>query len=191
MFQNRKYNFSTLTDQELIELFVQKNDSRIIAELYQRFGHLVFGVCMKYLKHIQDAEDLTIELFADLPQKLKNHKILHFKSWLYITTKNSCLMLLRKKNGFNSSIDDQFEDKAEEENLSSKEILETKLEALEIALKELNDKQATCIKAFFLEKRCYDEISKAENLTINEVKSHIQNGKRNLKIILSKLISEK
>lgn len=180
-----------MTDQELIELFVQKNDSRIIAELYQRFGHLVFGVCMKYLKHIQDAEDLTIELFADLPQKLKNHKILHFKSWLYITTKNSCLMLLRKKNGFNSSIDDQFEDKAEEENLSSKEILETKLEALEIALKELNDKQATCIKAFFLEKRCYDEISKAENLTINEVKSHIQNGKRNLKIILSKLISEK
>lgn len=168
---------------------MQKTDNRIIAELYKRYGHLVFGVCMKYLKHIQNSEDLTIELFADLPQKLKNHKILHFKSWLYTTTKNSCLMILRKKNGFNSNIDDQFEDKAEEENLSSKEILEIKLEALEIALKELNDKQATCIKAFYLEKRCYDEISKAENLTLNEVKSHIQNGKRNLKMILSKLIS--
>lgn len=191
MFLKRKYNFSSLTDQELIELFVQKNDNRIIAELYQRFGHLVFGVCMKYLKHIQDAEDLTIELFADLPQKLKSHKILHFKSWLYITAKNSCLMLLRKRNGFNSNIDDQFEDKAEEDNLSSKEILETKLEALEIAIEELNEKQASCVKAFYLEKRCYDEISITENLTLKEVKSHIQNGKRNLKIILSKLISEK
>ncbi|MBM3186330.1 MAG: sigma-70 family RNA polymerase sigma factor [Bacteroidetes bacterium] len=191
LFQNRKYNFSSLTDQELIELFVQKNDSRIIAALYQRYGHLVFGVCMKYLKHIQNAEDLTIELFSDLPQKLKNHKILHFKSWLYITTKNSCLMILRKKNEFKSNIHDQIVDEAEEDSLSSKEILETKLEALEIALEEINEKQATCIKAFYLEKRCYDEISRMHSLTLHEVKSHIQNGKRNLKIILSKLISEK
>lgn len=146
---------------------------------------------MKYLKQIQNAEDLTVELFADLPKKLKNHKILHFKSWLYITTKNSCLMIIRKKKGYNSIIDDQFLDKAEEDNLSSKEILETKLEALEIALQDLNEKQAICIKAFYLEKRCYEEISKTENLTLNEVKSHIQNGKRNLKMILSKLISEK
>jgi len=191
VFRNRKNNYSSLSDQELIELFVLKNDSQVIAELYKRYGHLVFGVCMKYLKHIQDAEDLTIELFADLPQKLKSHKILHFKSWLYITTKNSCLMLLRKKNGYNSSIEDLNLDIADEGRISTKEILETKLEALEIALEELNEKQAICIKAFYLEKRCYDEISKLENLTINEVKSHIQNGKRNLKMILSKLISEK
>ena len=191
MFRNRKNNYSSLSDQELIELFVLKNDSQVIAELYERYGHLVFGVCMKYLKHIQNAEDLTIALFADLPQKLKSHKILHFKSWLYITTKNSCLMLLRKKNGYNSSIEDLNLDIADEGRISTKEILETKLEALEIALEELNEKQAICIKAFYLEKRCYDEISKLENLTINEVKSHIQNGKRNLKMILSKLISEK
>jgi RNA polymerase sigma-70 factor (ECF subfamily) len=100
-------------------------------------------------------------------------------------------MLLRKKNGYNSSIEDLNLDIADEGRISTKEILETKLEALEIALEELNEKQAICIKAFYLEKRCYDEISKLENLTLNEVKSHIQNGKRNLKMILSKLISEK
>jgi RNA polymerase sigma-70 factor (ECF subfamily) len=191
LFLKRKYDLKSFSDKDLIDLYVQKGDNQVIEELYLRYGHLVFGVCMKYLKHIQNAEDLTIELFADLPQKLKSHKILHFKSWLYITTKNSCLMLLRKKNGYNSNIDDQFEDKAEEDNLSSKEILETKLEALEIAIEELNEKQASCVKAYYLEKRCYDEISKTENLTLKEVKSHIQNGKRNLKIILSKLISEK
>ena len=191
MFRNRKNNYSSLSDQELIELFVLKNDSQVIAELYKRYGHLVFGVCMKYLKHIQNAEDLTIELFAELPEKLLNHTILHFKSWLYATTKNSCLMLLRKKNGCNSSIEDLNLDIADEGRISTKEILETKLEALEIALEELNEKQAICIKAFYLEKRCYDEISKMEGLTLNEVKSHIQNGKRNLKMILSKLITEK
>jgi RNA polymerase sigma-70 factor (ECF subfamily) len=145
---------------------------------------------MKYLKHIQNAEDLTIELFTELPHKILNHKILNFKSWLYITTKNSCLMFLRKKNGYKSSIEDLNIDTACEDRVSTKEILETKLVALEIALEELNEKQAICIKAFYLEKRCYDEISKLENLTLKEVKSHIQNGKRNLKMILSKLITE-
>jgi RNA polymerase sigma-70 factor (ECF subfamily) len=100
-------------------------------------------------------------------------------------------MLLRKKNGYNSSIEDLHLDKADEDRISTKEILEIKLEALEIALKELNEKQAICIKSFYLEKRCYDEISKMEGLTLNEVKSHIQNGKRNLKMILSKLFTEK
>jgi RNA polymerase sigma-70 factor (ECF subfamily) len=145
---------------------------------------------MKYLKHIQNAEDLTIELFTELPHKILNHKILNFKSWLYITTKNSCLMFLRKNNGYKSSIEDLNIDTAFEDRVSTKEILETKLVALEIALEELNEKQAICIKAFYLEKRCYDEISKLENLTLKEVKSHIQNGKRNLKMILSKLITE-
>lgn len=179
-----------MTDQELIELYIRKNDNQIVEELYLRYSHLVFGVCMKYLKHIQNAEDLTIDLFAELPQKLTTHKIIHFKSWLYTTTKNSCLMILRKRNGYKTNIDDQFIEQTEDENLSSKEILEIKLEALEIALGELNEKQATCIKAFYLEKRCYDQISKTENLTLNEVKSYIQNGKRNLKLILSKLITE-
>ncbi len=191
MFHKQKYELKSFSDQELIDLYVHNGDNQVIAEFYKRYGHLVFGVCMKYIKHIQNSEDLTTELFAKLPQQIKNHKINHFKSWLYTSTKNSCLMILRKKNSYNSSFDDQIIDILEEDSLSSKEILEQKLEALEIALKELNEKQAICIKAFYFQKRCYDEISKTENLTLNEVKSHIQNGKRNLKMILSKLISEK
>lgn len=191
MFFNRKYKLESQSDQDLIHLFLKKGDSQVVSEFYNRYGHLVFGVCMKYLKHIQNSEDLTIEIFAELPQKIKKHKILHFKSWLYTTTKNSCLMLLRKKKDYNSIIDVQFADTAWEDCLSSKELLEIKLEALEIALQDLNEKQAICIKAFYLEKRCYDEICKTENLKLKEVKSHIQNGKRNLKLILSKLISEK
>lgn len=191
MFRNRKYNYSSLSDQELIELYVHKKDSLVIAELYNRYSHLVFGVCMKYLKHIQNSEDLTIELFTELPQKIINHKILHFKSWLYTTTKNSCFMLLRKKNGYNSSIEDLHLDTADEDRISTKEILELKLEALETAINELNENQSICIKAFYLDRKSYDEICQKYNFTVNEVKSNIQNGKRNLKLILSKIISKK
>lgn len=116
---------------------------------------------MKYLKRAQKAENLTIDIFGDLTQKIKNHKPVQFKSWLYTTAKNPYLMLLRKNNGNNTSIDDQFEKTAGEDSLSSKELLETKLEALEIVLKKLNEKQAFCLKAVYLEKLCCQEISKA------------------------------
>ena len=191
MFLRRKYDFDSNSDEELVALYKLKKDNLIIAEFYKRYGHLVFGVCMKYTKNVHNAEDLTIQLFGELSEKIKKHQINHFKSWLFTATKNSCLMLLRKRNIKTTSFEDLMEDKTDEDALSTKEILELKLEALEIALEELNEKQAICIKAFYLEKRCYDEISKMEGLTLNEVKSHIQNGKRNLKMILSKLFTEK
>jgi RNA polymerase sigma-70 factor (ECF subfamily) len=191
LFLKRKYDFNSQSDQELLSFYKLKEDNQVIAEFYERYSHLVFGLCMKYLKNVQNAEDLTIELFADLNEKIKKHEISHFKSWLYTTTKNSCLMVLRKKNFKTSSFEEQFENKAEDENLSSKEILELRLDALENALQELSKNQSLCITAFYLQKKSYDEICKSQNLTLNEVKSHIQNGKRNLKIILSNLISEK
>ena len=180
------------SDQELIEQFAQKMDNEIIGEFYKRYGHLVFGVCMKYLKNVQNAEDLTIELFGELSEKIKQHRIVHFKSWLYISTKNSCLMSLRKKSFHSASFDEHtFSIEEEEANINSKEILEFKLKALENAIDQLNEIQAICIKDFYIKKSCYEEISKSHHLTLNEVKSHIQNGKRKLKIILSKVISEK
>jgi RNA polymerase sigma-70 factor (ECF subfamily) len=191
LFLKRHHFYTSSSDQELLEFFDKKKDNQIIGEFYNRYGHLVFGVCMKYLKNVQNAEDLTIELFGELGEKLKQHKIVHFKSWLYVTTKNSCLMLLRKKNFHVLSFDETSEYRDEENSISTKEILEIKLEALEVALTELNQSQAICIKAFYLEKKSYDEICEIHSITLNEVKSHIQNGKRNLKLILSKLISKK
>ncbi len=191
MFLRRKYDFDSNSDEELVALYKLKKDNLIIEEFYKRYGHLVFGVCMKYTKNVHNAEDLTIQLFGELSEKIKKHQINHFKSWLFTATKNSCLMLLRKRNIKTTSFEDLMEDKTDEDALSTKEILELKLEALETAINELNENQSICIKAFYLDRKCYDEICQQYNFTVNEVKSNIQNGKRNLKLILSKIISQK
>jgi RNA polymerase sigma-70 factor (ECF subfamily) len=191
LFLRRKYDFNSHSDEELVALYKLKKDNLIIAEFYKRYGHLVFGVYMKYTKNVHNAEDLTIELFGGLSEKIKKHQINHFKSWLFTTTKNSCLMLLRKRNIKTTSFEELMEDKTDEDALSTKEILELKLEALETAINELNENQSICIKAFYLDRKSYDEICQKYNFTVNEVKSNIQNGKRNLKLILSKIISKK
>jgi len=183
-FKRNSYN--SYSDEEIISLYLKNKESKIIDELYKRYSHLVFGVCLKYLKQKENAEDTTLDIFNLLGNKIEKHSIQNFKSWLFTITKNTCLMQLRKKSPQFIEIDSTpvFEDY--DDSLKSKEINELKLNLLEEALTELNSDQHYCIKAFYLEKKSYDEIVKNSNYNLNEVKSFIQNGKRNLKIILTK-----
>ena len=61
---------------------------------------------------------------------------------------------------------------------------EEKIENLVAAIDTLNSGQKQCIRLFYLESYSYQEIAALTGQELNEVKSHIQNGKRNLKLIL-------
>jgi len=183
-FKRNSYN--SYSDEEVISLYLNNKESTIIDELYKRYSHLVFGVCFKYLKQKENAEDTTLDIFHQLGDKIEKHTIQNFKSWLFTMTKNACLMQLRKKNPHLIEIDNAVVSEDYEDSLKSKEINELKLNLLEEALINLNTDQSFCIRAFYLEKKSYDEIVKNSNYSLNEVKSFIQNGKRNLKIILTK-----
>ncbi|MCJ8291212.1 MAG: sigma-70 family RNA polymerase sigma factor [Flavobacteriales bacterium] len=136
---------------------------------------------MKYLKNRADAEDMTMTLFEKLPHKLGNHTIERFKSWLYMVTKNECLMLLRKKGHVSSEITKELEAKDELHAVEAKEV---QYELLEEAIKGLKEEQRKCIELFYIESKSYQEITSLLQLDTKKVKSAIQNGKRNLKLIL-------
>lgn len=128
-----------------------------------------------------DAEDLTSEIFERLSQKIHHHEIMHFKSWLYSVTKNECFMRLRKKNIQTSELNDDLFGEAPD-NKDELETKEAQFELLETALEDLKMEQKDCIRLFYIEKKSYDQISEQLNISLNQVKSAIQNGKRNLKI---------
>ncbi|XOV69086.1 MAG: RNA polymerase sigma factor [Fluviicola sp.] len=181
MFSSKRKKYKQLEDHELLLAFRESEASEVIGEFYKRYGHLVMGTAMKYLKNQFDAEDLVMNLFEKLPKKLKSHNIQHFKSWLYMVTKNECLMLLRKKGHVTAEITRELEAKDELEITIKKE---EQLNALEEAIEDLKDEQQSCIKLFYLESRSYQEISALLQLDLKKVKSAIQNGKRNLKLNL-------
>lgn len=181
MFASRRKKYKQLEDHELLAVFRDTESSEVIGELYRRYGHLVMGTAMKYLKNQFDAEDLVMQLFEKLPKKLLSHNIQHFKSWLYMVTKNECLMLLRKKGRVSAEITKELEASDELELTIKKE---EQLNALEDAIDELKEEQQTCIKLFYLESKSYQEIAASLKLDIKKVKSAIQNGKRNLKLNL-------
>jgi len=181
MFNRKRHKYSSYNDEELLIRFKNEPNNAILGEYYLRYGHLVMGVALKYLKNIADAEDISMIVFENLPEKLKKHSISNFKSWLHSVVKNECLMLLRKKGFSSSEFTPELEQKDELEEVV---LLEEQLNILEQSIGELNDEQQKCIRLFYLEKKSYQEISAEIKLDIKKIKSAIQNGKRNLKIKL-------
>lgn len=186
MLLNRRSYLRKLSDEDIISLYKEKQWSSCIDELYQRYGHLVFGVCLKYVKQIENAEDITLTLFTSLTQKLLQHQVQHFKSWIYVSARNSSLMFLRaNKKSEELMQDDHLFDESEfllEEKHQKDELLDN----LSAVFDELKEEQKMCIQLFYLEKKSYEEVAQLTNYTLKEVKSHLQNGRRNLKILLEK-----
>ena len=181
MFSKNRHNYSSCSDEELLVRYKEKPSNNILGEYYKRYGHLSFGVALKYLKNSADAEDIVMIVFENLPKKLINHSIHNFKSWLYSVVKNECLMKLRKKEYTSSEFEKELQSTNEIENVL---LREEQLELLEQSIDELNEEQKVCIRLFYLERKSYQEISTTIQLEVKKVKSAIQNGKRNLKIKL-------
>ncbi|HIA35915.1 MAG TPA: sigma-70 family RNA polymerase sigma factor [Flavobacteriales bacterium] len=176
-----------LPDGKLIEKFLKTNDRHYFGILFQRYTHLVFGACMKYLKNENDSEDAVMDIFEKLLTDLQKHEVSNFKSWLYSVSKNHCLMKLRKDKTIKYSNNDliktegQIVEMPEPMHLNSKMEKELQLENLEKALQHLSKEQRTCLELFYLQQKCYKEVSSITTFSLKEVKSFIQNGKRNLK----------
>ncbi len=186
MLLNRRSYLRKLSDEEIISLYKEKQWTGCIDELYQRYSHMVFGVCMKYVKQIENAEDLTLSLFTSLTEKLMKHQVQHFKSWLYVSARNSSLMFLRaNKMSQELKDDDNLYDDGDQ-RLDEKLEQDELLERLTMVFEELKQEQRICIQLFYLQKKSYEEVSQITQYSMKEVKSHLQNGRRNLKLLLEK-----
>ena len=194
MWLIRSKDKSTLTDAALIELYRSKNDTNAIGILFNRYSHLVFGVCMKYLKDDDDCKDATLQIFEKLYDDLKKYSGEKFSFWLHSVARNYCLMQLRNKQAALKKEEDfkyHTEQDAQETEPQLSIINNADISSkLNDALAALNTEQRICVELFYLKKKCYQEIAELTNFDMKQVKSYIQNGKRNLKIYLEKHIHE-
>lgn len=157
--------------------------------MYKRYTHLTLGLCIKYLKDKELAQDAVMNIFEKLMNDLLKHDIHNFKSWLFTYSRNFCLMQLRKKT-HEISIDDIQNYHSElmetQEDLHPIDEKEIQLQELEKALETLNDEQQKCVKLFYIKEKSYQEVVDETGYEMKKVKSYIQNGKRNLMIQLIK-----
>lgn len=174
------------SDQELLEYYYADNNQEWLGILLQRYTLLLLGVCMKYLKDETEARDCVQQIFLKVLTEAPKYKIEYFKSWLYMVAKNHCLMRLRDKGA--KSVKELTDHNMAGQETDRQDLWQNEktYELLEESMKELNEEQKICVDLFYLQKKSYQQIADRTAFSLMQVKSYIQNGKRNLKIILER-----
>lgn len=181
----REKDKNQFTDDELVHLYRADGDLNILGTLYQRYMDLVYGVCLKYIKDQEAAKDAVINIYEELIAKLKQHEVSNFKGWLYTLARNHCLLQLRKEKGKGTvEIPTTFMQSEEMLHLDGVLQKETRLSLMESCLEQLGQEQKICVKLFYLEGKCYNDITAQTGIDWNKVRSYIQNGRRNLKLCM-------
>lgn len=180
-----------LSDEEIIARYRSEGDAGYIGVLYKRYMHLVLGVCMKYLQDEDESKDAVMQIFEKLLTDLRKYEIGAFKAWLHTVTRNHCFLHLRRNKKEISRVDPYIMEKQtakhQEESVSMDgQAHEQRLQDMEQALERLEPHQRQCIELFYLQQKSYTEVAALTGFNMNQVKSYIQNGKRNLKIMLGK-----
>jgi RNA polymerase sigma factor (sigma-70 family) len=184
--------YKHISDQQLLENFYADHDAKWLGILLPRYTLLLLGVCMKYLKNEEEAKDCVQQVFLKVITELNKYKVEYFKSWLYMVAKNHCLMKIRDSHG---KIPVELTDRnmlATEEQIDKRlEQDDHTIEVMAEALTKLSFEQRQCVTLFYLQKKSYQEISDQTGYTMMQVKSYIQNGKRNLKLMIEQKLKNK
>jgi RNA polymerase sigma factor (sigma-70 family) len=184
-FFNRKKNLKDADDSELLASYRETGDISVLGDLFEKQMHLVYGVCLKYLQDEESAKDAVMGIFEELVGKAKQHDIKQFNSWLYVLSRNYCLMQLRSGKKMETISLDAFVESSPFLHHTD-DNREEVMKVMEKCMEKLPENQRRSIDLFYLKEKCYKEIADVMGFSLNEVKSYIQNGKRNLRICMEK-----
>lgn len=177
------------SDEELLKCYKQSGNKELFAELFKKYVSVVYGSCLFYLQNKDEAQDATMQLFEKLMLDINSREITNFKGWLSFVVRNHCISIIRKNKSQLRNIKSYYEFEYETPNYEKEEIInsvsdEKMLECMKQCLPKLKQKQRICIEFFYLKNKSYQDIGEETGFTLNEIKSYIQNGKRNLKLLL-------
>jgi RNA polymerase sigma factor (sigma-70 family) len=177
-----------ISDQELLDQFARTGDNHWLGVLLERHTLLLYGVCVKHLKNADLAKDMVQQVHLKAIEEVGKYDIAYFKSWLYMIAINFCNMHLRQRKRLFRDIHELDYERINRPGQGVNEMEDQQLGAIPEALDELKMDQQVCVKMFYLEDKSYLQIAAATKYSLNQIKSNIQNGKRNLKMILERKV---
>jgi RNA polymerase sigma-70 factor (ECF subfamily) len=177
------------SDESLVQEYYRSGNKAMVGDLFERHVRTVFGVCLFYFRDKERARDAVMQIFEKLISELRKNEVKNFQAWLSFVVRNHCISELRKKKGKHFLPETYLDFEVEEANLEEEEKIarvneEQLLHYMKQVLPALKESQRVCVEAFYLKNLSYQEISEMTGYALNEVKSYIQNGKRNLKLMI-------
>lgn len=185
-----KNNLTQLSDSTLLSLYYKERDKLYLGELLSRYTLRLLGVCMKYLKNEDDAKDVVQQVYEKALTEIGKYQIDNFGGWLYRIAQNTCISQIRAQKHFVEDTSLNYVASEASQDQSHFWEKDKQHDFLHQALELLKPDQKLCVSLFFLQKKSYQEIASTYNLELKEVKSNIQNGKRNLRILMEQFQKE-
>ena len=185
LFKKKEYT----SDEDILKHYKQTGNKEVFADLFKKHVTVVYGTCLFYLQDKDEAQDATMQLFEKLLLDINNREIANFKGWLSFVVRNHCISLIRKQKSQSKNVKMYYEFEYQDANLETEESIgrvgdEQMLEQMKQSLPKLKEGQRICVELFYLKDKSYQEIANETRYSLNEIKSYIQNGKRNLKLLI-------
>lgn len=165
-------------------------------DIYGQYSMLVYNVALNYLQNVEDAEEITQDVFVKVHQslhKFENNATL--KTWIYRITINCCLDFIKHKNSkkrffiFGTKSDATVE-LQKVSHFEHPGILMENKENAELLFKVINELTENQKTAFVLSK--LDGLSNTEIATIMEVSiSSVESLVFRAKVTLKEKLSQK
>ena len=192
LFKKKEYS----SDEELLKHYKQTGNKELFADLFKKHVSVVYGSCLFYLQDKDEAQDATMQLFEKLMLDVNNREIDNFKGWLSFVVRNHCISIIRKNKSQTKNIKSYYEFEYEAPNSDTEEKINSvsddeMLINMQLCLPKLKENQRLCVELFYLKNKSYHDIATETSFTLNEIKSYIQNGKRNLKLLLEEIATNK
>lgn len=167
----------SFTDQELAARFRASGERRWFAELYRRERRGVYGLCLKYLRDPQAAEDACHEAFTRAFEHFDRFDGENFSAWLRRIAANLSINQLRsmQSTAATATAEIAAPEPSLERQLSSRRTLAAALEVV----RSLGPEQRQAFVMFHIEGLSYREIAARTGLDLQTVRSHLQNARRN------------
>lgn len=160
----------------------QKQDAKIQNLVYNTYASKVFGICKRYMKDREHAEEMTMNTFLTVFQKINQFKNQgSFEGWVLRIAVNCCLMELRKKTNFNHEYPlDQLQSTIENEVLNDLDGND-----IEKMLQLLPEGSRIIFNLYVMEGYKHSEIAEKLNISEGTSKSQLNYAKEKLKKIVT------
>lgn len=171
-------------DIQIIQKYKATGEKQLLNPLFKKYSQDLFGIAYYYLSDRDRAMDVVMDVYETVLKSIDEKEITNYRAWILSICRNTCLKRIRDHKSYVelSDFSENFME-SETELEYSDELIDQLLDFI----KELQRDQRICVEAFYLNGKSYAEISSTFQYTLKEVKSYIQNGKRNLLLMFGRL----
>lgn len=183
-----KKQLKGLSDNEVLELYMQAHRGVYFDILYSRYINKVYGKCLSLMKDSSLAEDATQEIFLKIFLNIsKFNRMSKFSTWVYSITYNFCIDLMRKHKKIQSVVDDEQELPDVEYEVDDRELLEMEIDRLAKVLEKLQVDDKAVLLMKYQDDMSIKEISEVIDKSESAIKMKIKRAKMKAQLEYEKL----